>query len=164
MMITYTSQGTISVYRNFCTGADNCKYEVFFVPENAYSIKHGNKTFAVFVPKSCGCAPKSCDCTLKSCNKAVIRKYDRDKGNGVKIGVCSSGCKEVMSIISSAALHQTKVKVEVEVKITLKKDEIDKVADAAADAKAAEQELMKIIIKAVQCSEMKLTGITIPAK
>ena len=41
----YTSQGTISVsFRH--------KHEVLFFPEHDYSIKHGNKTFAVFMSVS----------------------------------------------------------------------------------------------------------------
>ena len=131
-MSVYTSQGTIRVYCNLSNSNSKPETALFFVPEHDYSIKHRNKTFAVFVSQSC-------DCTPQSCNKAIIREYDRDKGNGVKIHADASACTEV---ISGAAAHQRKVEVQVK---------------ATGDACTAGCNESK------QCSELKITGITVPA-
>ena len=133
-MCTYTSQGTIRVRCSLRNGS-LLETALFFVPENDYSIKHGDKTFAVFVPQSC-------DCTPQFCNKAIIRKYDRDKGNGVKI-TAASGCTEV---ISGAAVHQKKVEVWVKEKTSKTPESKKKCSEAK------------------QCLKLKLTGITVPAK
>ena len=102
-MSIYTSQGTISVR---CSLSNSNRQDIFFVPHDDYHIKHRNKTFAVFVPQSC-------DCTPQSCNEAIIREYDRDKGNGVKIRAAASNCTVV---ISAAAVHRTKIEISVKKK------------------------------------------------
>ena len=101
-MSIYTSQGTISVR---CSLSNSNRQDIFFVPHDDYHIKHRNKTFAVFVPQSCNCTPQYC-------NKAIIREYDRDNGNGVKMRANAS-CTE---IISDAAVHQKKVEISVKKK------------------------------------------------
>ena len=133
-MSTYTSKGTISV--RCIRRDDKPKTVLLFVPENDYSIKHGNKKFAVFVPQSC-------DCTPQSCNKAIIRRYDGDKGNGVKICVDALGCTEV---ISGAAVHQKNVEVWV-------KEKTSKTPESKKKCSEAKQGL-----------KLKLIGITVPAK
>ena len=132
-MSIYTSQGTIRVHCSLSNCGSGMTF--FFVPDNDYSIKHGNKTFAVFVPKSCSCTPQSC-------NKAIIRIYDRDKGNGVEIRAAESGCPEntksgCPEIISDAAVHQKKVGVWVE--------EVN-------------------VNGSKQYPDLKITGITVPSK
>ena len=157
--MNYTSQGTIRVHQSF--GSGNSETTLFFIPENDYAIKHGNKTFAVFVPQSCSCTPQSC-------RRAIIRKYDRDKGNGVKIRVVASSCTE---IISDAAVHQKKVKVWVRAKLEgAGENEILEAACQAVKAKTKnEKERTKAIEDLVEtvnkwCSTLKLIGITVPAK
>ena len=178
---TYISQGTISVHCSFSNNGP--KTHLIFVPCNDYSVKQGNKTFAAFVPQSCGCTLDSCGCKPGFCNRAIIREYDRDKGRGVKILVNGSGCMEA---ISGAALREIKVELEVKENISaatmdakkqlaeaaerakkiVKKDgkdakEIAKAAKKAAKAKAA-MELMQAINEDRPC--LTLTGITVPAK
>ena len=133
---TYISQGTISVHCSFSSS----ERHLIFVPSNDYSVKQGNKIFAVFVSQSCGCTPDSCGCKPGFCNRAIIRECDRDKGKGVKILMTERGC---MKAISGAALCGTKVELEVKdcilaVTMDAKKKlaEVAK-AEAAKKAKAA---------------------------
>ena len=150
-MATYTSQGTIRI----CCDISNSGSvsTIIFVPEKGYSIKHRNKNYAVFVPRSC--------------KKAVIMKYDPDKGNGVKIRAAELGCTDV---ISGAATHQTKV--EVRVKATLNEDATITAAEkggvakeAAKEAKeAAVREFLEAINELEKCIKLELVGITVPAK
>ena len=173
--MSYTSQGTIRVHRNFGNG--DSETTLFFVPNNDYSIKHGKETFVVFVPESGN-------------DNAVIRKYDRDS-NGVKISAVKAGCTEAIA----AATHQTKVEVRVEVMLKVVKatDEVAKAAgtayeaakaagiayeaakaaaDKAAADKAAADKATKTIratenlVKKIneQNPELELTGITVPAR
>ena len=110
-MSTYTSQGTIRVHYNF--GKINCS-KVFFVPDSDYSIKHGKKTFAVFVLQFCDDATDGYNNKTKTCDNAVIKQYDRDS-NGVEIDMDVTGFTELVI----AATHQTKV--EVQIKETVEK-------------------------------------------
>ena len=130
-MSIYTSQGTIRIHYNI-TGENCHKTTIYFVPENDYSIKHRNENYAVFVPQSCGCSEQSCDCKSQSCKNAVIRKYNPDKDDWIKIHVADGiiGC---MGIISDAATHQKKVEVKVEVKTTLAKMAESKISEIAPE-------------------------------
>ena len=98
---------------------------LYFVPESDYSIKYRNDRYAVFVPQSC-------DCKTQSWKNALIRKYDPDKGNGVEINAVSKDC---MYVISSAAMHQNKVVVvvEVEMKTKLEKMAESKISEIAEE-------------------------------
>ena len=91
-MSVYTSQGTIRVHYD-----SDSKISLAFVPESDYSIKHGDDTFAVFVP-------------LPSVAEAIIRKYAPDNEVDIDIDEASAACKEVMC---SAAVHRVKVLVKV---------------------------------------------------
>ena len=117
------------------------------------------------MPESCNCTKQACDCTPQSCNKAVIMEYDPDKGSGVKIGAIKS-C--YAGAISSAATHQTKVKVTVTVKegiVTAVKDFVEAHKNAAEDQKK-EKESMKSLVESIDESKRRfdLIGITVPAQ
>lgn len=117
-MSIYTSQGTIRIR---CDIDTNSITTLYFVPENDYSIKHRNDNYAVFVSQSC-------DCKTQSWKNALIRKYDPDKGNGVEIHVARTN---FMYVISSAAVHQSKVEVEVETRTKLEKMAERKISEIA---------------------------------
>ena len=159
-MSIYTSQGTIRIHYNI-TGENCHKTTIYFVPENDYSIKHRNENYAVFVPQSCGCSEQSCDCKSQSCKNAIIRKYNPDKDDWIKIHVADGiiGC---MGIISDAATHQKKVQIQVKVEPTLK--EGVRVAEAAKKTakKAAKKEAKAAVNEREQL--LTLTSITVPAK
>ena len=171
---TYISQGTISVHCSISKNSPEIRknspeirknspeMHLIFVPSNDYSVKHRNKTFAAFVPQSCGCTldscgcgpdscgcgPDSCGCKPGFCNRAIIREYDREKGRGVKIGMDEPSCMEA---ISGAALRGTKVELEVKdcilaATMNAKKklaQAVKKAAEAEASKKAAEAEASK---------------------
>ena len=180
-MSIYTSQGTIRIRCD-----TNSITTLYFVPESDYSIKYRNDRYAVFVPQSC-------DCKTQSWKNALIRKYDPDKGNGVEIH-CDPGKgngvkTDCMYVISSSAMHQNKVVVEVEMKTKLEKmaemaemakskipEVVEKVVKEIANnnkedakKKAAEQvmneELQKLVDVANESEQrFDLIGITIPAQ
>ena len=165
----YTSQGTIRIRCDIgASGGNDCKATIYFVPENDYSIKHRNESYAVFVPMS------------ESCKNAIIRKYNPDKGGKIEIVVAGIGR---IDIISFAAMHQKKVEVEVEVKTTLEEAAESKISEVASEImekihknvdeiskreavekvmKATLQKLVGVANNPKQC--FKLTGITIPAQ
>ena len=196
-MSIYTSQGTIRIRCDTgASGGGDRKTTIYFLPEKDYSIKHRNKNYAVFVPQSCGCSGQSCGCSgqscgcseqscgcsgqscgcsEQSCKNAIIRKYNPDEGKEIEIHAAGIDCMDVISI---AAVNR--VKVQVEVKATLKKDKILEAAKEAAEAakEAAEaakkdteaakkkdqavKKLMKVANESRQC--LRLVGITIPAQ
>lgn len=85
----YTSKGTVRVeFEVGDNGILAAAKELFFVPDSDYSIKHGKKTFAVFVPHS---------------GRPIFREYDQDKEIRIKT-------KQV------PPYDCTKTKVEVKVK------------------------------------------------
>ena len=112
-MSIYISQGTISVHCSFSSS----ERHLIFVPSNDYSVKHGNKTFAIFVSQSS--------------EESIIEECKQDQGNGVKIvyealaatlnckstaGEAAKAAAEQVSreaIISGAAWKQIKVEVMV---------------------------------------------------
>lgn len=163
----YASQGTIS----FCWDRDcdkTSKVVVLFVPHSDYSIKDGNKTLAVFVPQ-----PKGDD-------KAILKAYDRDKGDKIKLVLDDGACKcpVLMDIVSYAATHQTNVSVRVkETKENdLKESATDALEKVLTHCKGAHRKsavkvegVMEKIIHAANAygigsSGLKLTGVTIPTK
>ena len=158
-MSIYTSQGTIRIR----CGAGASETTIYFVPEKDYSIKHGNKNYAVFVPQSCGCSGQSCKNT-------IIRKYNPDEGKEIEMHAAGTDC---MNVISTAAANR--VKVQVEVKATLKEEaerileamkNVDEEADTKNDVQAVKNAVNKLIStvknESKQC--LKLVGITIPAQ
>lgn len=175
-MSIYTSQGTIRIHH--CI-SESSKPTIYFIPENDYSIKHRNENYAVFVP-----LPQSCKNAV-----TVIRRCNPDKGDKIKIEIDAARIN-CMDIISSAAMHQKKVEVEVEVKTTLEEMKremqviwkklveneiskiVEKIAKEADDNKKKEamkqemeviwKELMKVEHESKQC--LKLVGITVPAQ
>ena len=193
VMSIYTSQGTIRIRCDTKAAAGCCdtgNATIYVVPEKDYSIKHRNENYAVFVPQSCGCqehscdcAPQSCgcqehscDCTPQYCKNAIIRKYNPDKGNGIKI--YAAGC---INVVSDAAAYGKKVQVEVkatlnegmEDKIKCKADAVKRAADAAKRAEGDERkqkledlervvnDFEKVVNKSKQC--FKLISIMMPA-
>ena len=177
-MSIYTSQGTIRVYCSLSNCGSGMKF--FFVPDNDYSIKHGNKTFAVFVPKSCNCTPQSCSCTPQSCNKAIIRIYDRDKGNGVEIRAAESGCPEntesgcpentesgCLENTKSGCPENTKSGCPENTKSGCPENTKSGCPEIISDA-AVHQKKVEVWVKEVnessQYPDLKITGITVPVK
>ena len=66
--MTYTSKGTVRVEFGVAND-DRLAAELLFVPDGDYSIKHGKKTFAVFVPRS---------------GQPIFREYSQDKEIRIK--------------------------------------------------------------------------------
>lgn len=67
----YTSKGTVRVEfgGDGANGVLAAAKELLFVPDGDYSIKHGKKTFAVFVPRS---------------GQPILREYGQDKEIRIK--------------------------------------------------------------------------------
>ena len=105
--MNYTSQGTISMQcvKNNSGGKNTSTAKtaktVFFVPDNGYSIKYRTKSYAVFVSE-----------IDDKETKAIIKKCDSDRGNGVMLSADELSCTGLMF---SAAVHQTKVEIQVRV-------------------------------------------------
>ena len=140
-MSIYTSQGTIRCeIRNNSTKTTT----IFFVPEPDYSIKYRTKDYAVFVPQ------------LRNCNSAIVMEYSKDKE--IVIGAAISDCTDV---IFSAAAHQTKV----EILVNVEKPKMSALLDAEEEAEKAAEAAKKAEEAAAGLKEcLKLVGITVPAK
>ena len=98
--MSYTSQGTISMKCVVNDAGAITSATIFFVPDNNYSIKHKKKDYAIFVSNSSKTA------------KAIIREYDPSAGNGVEFSIDKPDLN-LTGLISSVAVHQTKVEVQV---------------------------------------------------
>ena len=168
-MSTYISQGTISFHWKLVN--DKREAVVLFIPDSDHSIKRANKTFAVFMPETEGY------------DKAILKAYDKDKDDKVEL-VELEAVSVHMDVISYAVTHQTVVRVWVEERLKAGRDnvtaiqtavkEAEKYAIAATrkgttDATATAKAVESITRAANVCgsegrSELKLTGIAIPAK
>lgn len=157
-MSLYTSQGIVRVNCSIrCNDSGEAvpKATVFFVPDKDYSIKDRNRNYAIFVPQSCGpsgqscgcpehyggCSEQSCGrseqscgcsgqssgCKPHLCKNAIIRKYRPNEG--IEIAMHEAAGRDCINIISTAAMKR--VKVQVEVKATLKDGAIKKILKAA---------------------------------
>ena len=160
-MSTYTSQGNVRVEFNNTGQAT----KLYFVPDQDYSIKHRNKTFAVFVPQF---------------GDAITREYSKD------IDI------EVYETLQLDCRQIGQTKVEIRVQETKNAKEVAEAAEqmaanAAAEAANAAAEAAKATAT-VPCAEnaarkaedakdakdkaktakeavaLKLISITIPAK
>ena len=166
-MSTYISQGTISFHWKLVN--DEREAVVLFVPDSDHSIKRASKTFAVFTPQ------------CEGYDKAILKAYDKDKDDKVEL-VELKAVSGHMDVISYAVTHQTVVRVWVEERLKEGKDNITAIEKAARKAKehatsatwkgtrgATAQAVESITRAANVCgcegrSELKLTGIAIPAK
>ena len=92
--MSYTLQGTISM-QCVIDGAGGITTKISIVPGNDYSTKHRDESCAVFVPETG--------------DTAIIKKCDPDTGR-VELGAIGSN---LTGLISSAAVHQTKVEIQV---------------------------------------------------
>ena len=162
-MSIYTSQGTIrceisnntggSETTNNNTDESETTKTIFFVPERDYSITHRTKHYAVFVPQSC------------NCNKAIVMKYNPDKGEEIKISADKFFSTDVLF---GSAAHQTKVEILVNVEesemsdLLRKKEEAEEKAAAAKKAKVAAAEAKKA--KEMTEAEMDATAAAAVAK
>lgn len=160
--MTYTSKGTVRV--EFEVGDDDrlaaAAKELLFVPDGDYSIKHGKKTFAVFVPHS---------------GRPIFREYGQDK----EIRIATNQ-------VPPYDCTKTKVEIEVEELPTVSADDaagvvaatnamseaMTKLNEAAADDRAAASEFLerwKAWNQAVENARtvmmvaLKLISITMPA-
>ena len=92
-MTTYTSQGTISVR------IGRKRAVLFFVPTPDYSHKHKDQNLALF---------------SRGLGKIVAKKYDQERGVGVKVKIGKNKSKkELIRAAKKAAKSGTRVEVKV---------------------------------------------------
>lgn len=106
------SQGTISVEFNL---NDDQPMNLFFIPERDYSIKYGERSYAVFVD-----VENETDATIRLLDDGRVRLGLDDVNGTTTIGQLKVRKLVAYVLALSAGMTNAKVEVEVEVEQTLK--------------------------------------------
>ena len=113
----YRSQGTVSIY------TDRQNAWINFVPSGNYLVKHGGRSYAIFLPDDDNderCIRKPCQ--DKDGTATGIRIELHDEGQAPKVADLQMLQMLVWTGAQSATMTHSKVKVEVTIPNSLKKE------------------------------------------